>query len=133
MKRYQILLKERTFDVRLLSDPLQERVQVEVDGQAFTVQVTTPPDREEKAAVVPDTVIPTAPRANAVTAPLPGVIKSVAVRPDQQVDAGDQLLVIEAMKMDNIIRAPRGGTIGTVYIAEGRQVAHGELLLDYRE
>jgi biotin carboxyl carrier protein len=133
MKRYQILFKGHTFDVRLLSDPLQEQVQVEVDGQAFTVQVTTPLDREETVAVVPDTVIPTAPKANAVTAPLPGVIKSVAVRPDQQVAAGDQLLVIEAMKMDNVIRAPRGGTLGTVYIAEGRQVAHGELLLDYRE
>jgi propionyl-CoA carboxylase alpha chain len=58
------------------------------------------------------------------------VIKSIAVRPGQQVAAGDELLVIEAMKMDNIIRATREGTVGTLYVVEGRQVAHGEPLLD---
>jgi len=34
------------------------------------------------------------------------------------------------MKMDNIIRATREGTVGTLYVVEGRQVAHGEPLLD---
>jgi len=58
------------------------------------------------------------------------VIKSIAVRPGQQVAPNDELLVIEAMKMDNVIRAQRGGTIGTIHVAEGRQVAYGEHLLE---
>jgi len=58
------------------------------------------------------------------------VVKSIAVRPGQQVAAGDELLVIEAMKMDNVIRATREGTVGTIHVTEGRQVAHGEPLLD---
>jgi len=68
--------------------------------------------------------------SSSVAAPLPGVIKSIAVRPGQQVAANDELLVIEAMKMDNVIRASRVGTIGTIYVAEGRQVAYGEPLLE---
>ena len=68
-----------------------------------------------------------------VTAPLPGVIKSIAVRPGQQVALNDELLIIEAMKMDNIIRATRVGTIGTIHVAEGRQVAYGEPMLDYAD
>jgi biotin carboxyl carrier protein len=58
------------------------------------------------------------------------VIKSIAVRPGQCVSANDELLVIEAMKMDNVIRAPHGGSVGTIHVTEGRQVAYGETLLE---
>ena len=58
------------------------------------------------------------------------MIKSLAVRPGDQVAAGDELLVIEAMKMDNVIRAPHAGTVATVYVTAGQQVAYGEKLLD---
>jgi biotin carboxyl carrier protein len=51
------------------------------------------------------------------------------VRPGQEVAPGDRLLVIEAMKMDNVIRAPRRGTIDTLHVAEGQHVAHGDPLL----
>ena len=53
------------------------------------------------------------------------------MRPGQQVSPGDELLVIEAMKMDNIIRASRDGTVETIYANEGHQVAYGERLLEY--
>ena len=70
---------------------------------------------------------------NSVIAPLPGVIKSIAVQSGQQVFSGDELLVIEAMKMDNIIRALRDGTVQTIYVSEGRQVAYSERLLEYAQ
>jgi biotin carboxyl carrier protein len=143
MKRYQITVDGRTFDVRLLSDPLQDQVEVEVNGEAFTVQVRALPleagtteavQPPSTPATAPTTEVrTTTPSGNSVVAPLPGVIKSIAVRPGQQVSVSDELLVIEAMKMDNVIRATRDGIIETVYAAEGRQVAHGELLLEYRE
>jgi len=150
MKRYQITLDGQTFEVLLLSDPLQEQVQVEVDGMAFTAEVKDLTPAQEPGA---DAFTPSAPSVSAaipatipapvvqatpstgdyVTAPLPGVIKSVSVRPGQQVSSGDQLLVIEAMKMDNIIRASRDGTIETIHVAEGRQVSYGERLLEYTQ
>jgi biotin carboxyl carrier protein len=143
MKRYQITFDGRTFDVQLLSDPRQERVQVEVDGRAFTVEVKAVPAAGEPSATAnaPAAVpIPVAeaqavsrPSAKTVTAPLPGTIKSIAVQPEQRVAKGAQLLVIEAMKMDNVIRAVRDGVIGAVYVTEGHQVAYGEPLLAYRE
>ena len=140
MKRYQITLDGQTFDVRLLSDPRQEQVQVEVNGQTFTVDIKDAPIAVESSA--PDSVpAPSpapaaeaaAPPARMVTAPLPGTIKSVIVRPGQQVTAGDELLVIEAMKMDNLIRASREGVIDSIYVTEGHQVSHGENLLEYGE
>jgi biotin carboxyl carrier protein len=149
MKRYQITVDGRSFDVRLLSDPRRRRVEVEVDGEALTVDVEVLSGSEREAATegagelaasvapptsedVPSTAVEGAASSdNAVTAPLPGVIKTVSVRPGQQVTFGDELLVIEAMKMDNIIRATREGTVGTVHAVEGHRVAHGELMLEF--
>ena len=142
MKRYRITLEGHTFDVQVLDDPRRERVRVEVDGQVFTVGVEAVPPVgeatiEERAPAPPQppATPKLAPReattpGGVLTAPLPGVVKSIAVRPGQRVAGDDALLVIEAMKMDNVIRAPHEGTIGTVYVAEGRQVAYGEPLLE---
>lgn len=144
MKRYRITLNNRTFDVQFLSDPLRDRVEVQVNGETFTVEVSALPLEMEEvetgsppAMAAPDAAptvnVRSAPPPNhTLTAPLPGVIKSVAVRTGQQVSPGDELLVIEAMKMDNVIRATREGIIQAIHVAEGRQVAHGELMLEFR-
>jgi biotin carboxyl carrier protein len=66
-----------------------------------------------------------------LTAPLPGTITSVAVKPGQAVQRGDELLTIEAMKMFNVIRSPRAGTIAEVRVAEGSRVAHGDALITF--
>ena len=137
MKRYQITVGSRVFDVRVLSDPRQERVQVEVDGTAMTVDARTLPLQHDRVAVSSDpSPAPASTRSQAVRrgtleAPLPGEIKSIAVRAGQQVEVGDELLVIEAMKMDNVIRAPRAGTIRAVHVSEGHRIAHGEPLLAF--
>ena len=146
MKRYRITIEDRTFDVEVLDDPRLEQVRVNVDGEAFTVGVETVTETapaisapatkvpsetgKEPAASAPPSLAPT---DRIMKSPLPGVIKSIAVRPGQQIAPNDELLVIEAMKMDNVIRAPRQGVIGTIYVAEGRQVAHGEPLLDFAD
>jgi biotin carboxyl carrier protein len=147
MKRYRVTLEGHTFDVKVLDDPRRERVQVEVNGETFVVGVETVPVVAEgtigEAAPAgepsPATPMPipggaaTAGVGQVVTAPLPGVIKFIAVQPGQQVTPNDELLVIEAMKMDNVICAQRAGTIGTIYVTEGRQVAYGEAMLDFED
>ncbi len=142
MKQYRITIENHTFDVKVLDDPRREQVRVEVDGETFTVGVEAVPVVTEATmgevapAVTPPPAAPTpvsgdtATTGSTVAAPLPGVIKSIAVRHDQQVTANDELLVIEAMKMDNVIRAARAGVIGTIYVVEGRQVAYGDPLLE---
>jgi biotin carboxyl carrier protein len=143
MKHYRITLEGRTFDVEVLDDPRQGQVRVRVDGEVFTVDAEAVEinNREGEVAqsALPESVARIATSSSAaasaeagggVKAPLPGVIKLIAVRPGQKVAAGDELLVIEAMKMDNIIRASCEGTVGTIHVTEGRQVAYGEPLLD---
>jgi biotin carboxyl carrier protein len=71
--------------------------------------------------------------ARALAAPIPGVIISVAVKEGQQVAFGQELCVLEAMKMKNIIRASRAGTIGAIRVAAGDQVKHGQVLMEYSD
>ncbi len=142
MKRYKITVEDNVFDVKVLSDPRLEEVIVEVEGETFTVEVEAVSPAAEATAA--EEISPPAPSprrsspistdpSSTVVAPLPGLVKSVAVRPGQKVAANDELLIIEAMKMDNVIRATRAGTIEKVRVREGNQVAHGEPMLDYTD
>ena len=64
-----------------------------------------------------------------VHAIIPGVVVSVSVAPGDAVAAGQQLLVVEAMKMQNELRAPREGTIERVAVGAGATIDVGDLLL----
>ncbi len=64
-----------------------------------------------------------------VHAIIPGVVVSVSVVPGDAVVAGQQLLVVEAMKMQNELRAPRDGVISKVAVGAGRTIEVGDLLL----
>lgn len=64
-----------------------------------------------------------------VHAIIPGVVVSVSVAPGDAVTAGQQLLVVEAMKMQNELRAPRDGTIQQVAVGAGSTIEVGDLLL----
>ncbi len=69
--------------------------------------------------------------AGSVTAPLPGVILSVAVAPGASVARGEVLLILEAMKMKNEIRSERDGVVATVHVQAGDQVKHGDALISF--
>jgi biotin carboxyl carrier protein len=64
-----------------------------------------------------------------VRAIIPGVVVSVSVAPGDEVVAGQQLLAVEAMKMQNELRAPRDGRIEKVAVAPGKTIEVGDLLL----
>jgi len=67
--------------------------------------------------------------SSSFAAPMPGKIAAVAVVDDQEVTKGDVLVVVEAMKMEHAITAPRDGTIGNVLCKVGDQVDEGHELL----
>jgi acetyl/propionyl-CoA carboxylase alpha subunit len=63
-----------------------------------------------------------------LTAPMPGKIVRVLVRPGSQVEAGAGVLVVEAMKMQNEIKSPKKGTIQKILVSEGATVNAGDVL-----
>ena len=65
------------------------------------------------------------------TAPMPGNILDVAVKPGDRVTHKQLLCNLEAMKMKNALRSPREGTIAAIHVHEGQTVAYGDLLFTF--
>lgn len=76
----------------------------------------------------PATPTPTA-GSGGVTAPLPGTIVSIDVKPGDRVKKGDTLLILEAMKMKNAVRSDADGVIAEVFVNQGDLVKHGQVLV----
>lgn len=70
-------------------------------------------------------------RQGYVKAPIPGVIVTILIKVGDEVEVGQELCVLEAMKMKNTIRAGRAGKIASVLAAIGQQVKHNELLFEF--
>lgn len=68
---------------------------------------------------------------NEMTAPLPGLVIDVFIKPGDEIEAGQVILIIEAMKMKNSIRSTRGGKISEVPVSAGQTVAHKQTLVRF--
>jgi 3-methylcrotonyl-CoA carboxylase alpha subunit len=71
--------------------------------------------------------------AQGLEAPMPGRVIAVKVEAGQPVSRGDEILVVEAMKMENAIRAPRDGVVKQVLAAVGDMVSPGVVLVELEE
>lgn len=117
--------------------------EVELNGKKYTIDV----ERSEAVASIPTVATPkaapaaaapaaapAAPKvaagANSIVAPLPGSVVSISVKAGDAVKAGQQLAVIEAMKMENEILAPADGTVKAVHVSAGQAVQQGDALID---
>ncbi len=107
--------------------PRTEGLLLKLRGVAAHVIVATPRGAELHKKI-PDK--PKADTSKLVLSPMPGLIVSIAVAVGQEVKAGEGVAIVEAMKMQNIIRAERDGTVAKVNIAEGASVAADEVLVE---
>ena len=69
--------------------------------------------------------------AKLIVSPMPGLVVSLSVAPDQEVKAGEAVAVIEAMKMQNLIRAERDGVVKSIGVKPGDSVAADEVLVEF--
>ena len=92
---------------------------VDVDSARGHVRLTQLPRFVDPAEAV---------ASGSLLAPMPGTVVSVAVEAGQQVEAGQPVLVLEAMKMQHTVSAPYAGTVTEIDVKPGAQVAAGEVL-----
>jgi biotin carboxyl carrier protein len=159
MRRYTLGLRGREFVVdvqELAADRFEvvvgeERYEVTLSGDENLPEATITPGyppgrttvgeaRPPSPAAAVRAQAPATPRRAAgggggatLAAPMPGVILEVHVKAGDSVVRGQQVAVLDAMKMHNLIGAPRDGTIGEVCVAPGQAVGHGDAIVRYTE
>ena len=149
MKKYSLKINGNSYEVKI--DDINEastlahvtvngtKYNVEIEGgKAVAVkkpQVIAAPEATG-LSVTPKTPIATKPAAAPVAAgglkvacPLPGTVISINVKEGDTVSAGQTLIVLEAMKMENNIDAARGGVVKQVLVSAGATVMEGDVLL----
>ena len=132
MKEYKYTIDGKEYKVEI-GDIVDNVADVTVNGEAFKVEMEPEAEPEKKKVVLGNptaessddsSATPTANvnTANAVKAPVPGVITSIEVQVGQQVNAGDTVVVLEAMKMANNIEAEKSGTVTAICVKQGENV-----------
>lgn len=141
--KYKLTVNNQTYEVEI--ENINARpVVVTVDGQRFEVmpehriQAEVKKEAGAKAESKPVMQSPIqaapAPLANGnhvLTAPLPGTVVELFVKPGEQVEAGQVVLIIEAMKMKNSIRSIYSGKVEKVLVSQGQSVAHKQMLVEF--
>ena len=140
MKEYKYKINGNNYTVAV-GDIDDNVAQVEVNGVPYKVVLDTPKTVTKVAAVIAaaaprtatgDKIISSKPvtgGVNNIVAPLPGTAISVAVKPGDVVKAADTVVMLEAMKMENSIRAGRDGKVASVNVNPGDSVLEGTVLV----
>jgi biotin carboxyl carrier protein len=101
-------------------------VKVIINGNTYTTTVQEPAQQlVEKLGIK----VKASSKHNKLTSPMPGLILNILVSPGQQVNKGDNLIVLEAMKMENVFKAPQNTTIKSIAVQQGESVDKGQDLI----
>ena len=145
MKEYKYIINGKEYTVNI--ENLQgNQANVTVNGKPYDVEIVGRKPKKVTPAAKPAAAPATAPKAAAPTAapkaaapapaaaagegtpfkaPLPGTINDIKVTVGQQVNVGDVVLILEAMKMENEITAEKAGTITSITVQKGDSVMEG--------
>ncbi len=117
---YSILLDGRSYDVQVERTP--RHLIAVVDGHRFEIEVRDPRRWSGRSTHQGGDAV------QIVAAPMPGKVVRVLVAPGDAVESGQGVLVVEAMKMQNEMKAARAGRVISVTVKEGATVAAGDVL-----
>lgn len=127
---FHILKDGASFKVEVTSEDFQNKLYIiKVNGSQYQTSIGTPLDELIKkmgfTSNGPKNI-------DFIKAPMPGLILDISVNEGEEVTEDQQLLVLEAMKMENIITSPRNGIIKKVSVKQGEAVDKKQLLIEFQ-
>ena len=125
--KYKVTLNNRTYEVEVEAG--QAMLVDEYEAYAPAAPAVAPAPAPAAPAAAPAAASPALAAGEVVKSPMPGNILKINVTVGQKVNEGDALLVLEAMKMENEVAAPRSGTVAQIIVSKGAVVETGAPLV----
>ncbi len=137
MKKYNLNINGNTYNVHI-KEAENNCIKMEVNGTAYEVELeqevkTTKTPRLVRAEPKQNTnvgALKTDKSIKKIIAPLPGTVLTLCVKEGDTIKTGDDLIVLEAMKMENTIQAESSGVVKTILVQNGSNVLQGDVLLE---
>ena len=139
-KEYKYIINGNQYEV-IIGDIAENTATVTVNGEEYKVEMEPEPVEEKKVVVRKPVAAESSDNSenseatanintnNAIKAPLPGVITEICVNVGDEVNAGDTVLVLEAMKVANNIEAEKAGKITAICVKPGQTVMEDDALV----
>ena len=126
--RFHVLMSNHSYVCEVLSADAQKKsFEIKVNGQICSVLLK---DRFDELLHHLGMDKVAAHRVNMIRAPMPGLVLKLIAKEGQQIYAGDSLLILEAMKMENVIKSPGEGTVKFVKVKERDAVEKNQVLIE---
>ena len=136
MKRLRVRVNDDWYAVEV-GDTYQSPVEVVVDGESFMVEVGNPADgdmplprKPAPKAALPGLRGLTQGDERVIRCPLPGKIVAMTLKKGQQLEAGDEICILESMKMEQSVRMAKAGVVKNVKVKKDQTVNTGQPLIE---
>ena len=126
----QIILdnnKSKSVSVKEVNHELK-RYQIQIDGRTYQVQIS---DAVDQQILKMNLKSKKSNQLQELRAPMPGLVRQVNVQVGDQVDSGDALFILEAMKMENVLKSPVNGIVSDLFVKPGESVEKNQILLSF--
>jgi biotin carboxyl carrier protein len=126
--QYHLLQDGKSYDVEILAlDIVSKTVTLTVNGRQQTMQIADETDQLIKQLGFSSV---SAAKSKNVIAPMPGLVLDIMVKPGEQVTEGTPLIILEAMKMENVLKAEGDGEVKAIPVTKGEAVEKRQLLIE---
>lgn len=127
--RLHLLFENQSLEAKVLSVNLnQKRVTLVIDGIEFQVNIINKLDDLIHKLGFDQVELA---NAKEIKAPMPGLVLDILVKKGQEVKSGDNLIILEAMKMENVLQAPNDGKIKSIEVKKDNSVEKNQILINF--
>lgn len=127
--KFHILKDQKSYTAEVIEVKPEEKVFViKVNNTVFSISVR---DKYDDLLREMGIDVHSGPKVNNIKAPMPGMVLNVMVENGQEIKKGDPILVLEAMKMENILKSPSDGIVKKIHVAKGDKVEKNQIMVNF--